>query len=338
MTREQKLALIVGFSLMLLVGVLISDHLSRAREARVAAVDAEESMVVRETRPVLPDPTRLIPRTEYAAVTPAPTPSGVVPVEVLPEEPVRERQTAMDGSREAPLAENLAGVPRIEPEPALVEIAQGRYLNQPEEPALEEPASDLAREVADLGGRIVDSVIHLPAAAQTMRPPLPSAVISMNTKITEPVVPEPAWHTVAKGESLFEIAKRYYGDGKHWRKLAEHNRGRVGEDGAVRIGVRLAIPAAETLGIKAVAGAKPEEPRVREPAKKTEPAKPAPKAMGKTAVASYTVQKGDTLGEIAQRLLGSVKRKGELLALNKDRIKDENSIRVGMVLKVPATN
>ena len=35
-TREHKLALIIGFSLVLVVGVLISDHFSKARSAQVA--------------------------------------------------------------------------------------------------------------------------------------------------------------------------------------------------------------------------------------------------------------------------------------------------------------
>ncbi|MFN7020841.1 MAG: hypothetical protein ACK4WH_05885, partial [Phycisphaerales bacterium] len=35
MTREHKLALIIGFTLVLVVGVLISDHFSKAHEARL---------------------------------------------------------------------------------------------------------------------------------------------------------------------------------------------------------------------------------------------------------------------------------------------------------------
>ena len=88
-----------------------------------------------------------------------------------------------------------------------MEIAQGRYLNDGSEAPVAEPEDALVREVAELGGQIVDSVIHLPAAAQTMRPPIPSAVISMNTKATEPAAaPATEWHTVAKGESLFVMA------------------------------------------------------------------------------------------------------------------------------------
>src|SRR6185436_2493355 len=53
-TREHKLALIVGFSLILLVGVLISDHLSRARQAKIVPVGAGESQIAADVRPIDP--------------------------------------------------------------------------------------------------------------------------------------------------------------------------------------------------------------------------------------------------------------------------------------------
>jgi len=46
------------------------------------------------------------------------------------------------------------------------------------------------------------------------------------------------------------------------------------------------------------------------------------------------VKKGDTLGQIAMRELGTSKRANEILTLNK--LSDANSIRVGQKLKLPA--
>ena len=51
---------------------------------------------------------------------------------------------------------------------------------------------------------------------------------------------------------------------------------------------------------------------------------------------SYTVKKGDTLGLISQRELGTVKRMQDILDLNKDQIDNADEITVGMVLKMPA--
>jgi nucleoid-associated protein YgaU len=48
-TRDQKLALIVGFSVVLLVGILISDHFSRARHTRVTTIDPGEPVRVAQS-------------------------------------------------------------------------------------------------------------------------------------------------------------------------------------------------------------------------------------------------------------------------------------------------
>ena len=49
---------------------------------------------------------------------------------------------------------------------------------------------------------------------------------------------------------------------------------------------------------------------------------------------SYTVQRGDTLGQIATRELGSSKRMSEIVALNKGL--DPNHLLVGRTLVLPA--
>ena len=48
---------------------------------------------------------------------------------------------------------------------------------------------------------------------------------------------------------------------------------------------------------------------------------------------TYTVKKGDTLGQIAQRELGTMKRADEIVKLNK--LKSASSIREGMKLSLP---
>src|SRR5690606_20668377 len=40
-------------------------------------------------------------------------------------------------------------------------------------------------------------------------------------------------HYVQRGETLTEIARKYYGDGQYWRSLAEFNRDVVGPEGQV---------------------------------------------------------------------------------------------------------
>jgi nucleoid-associated protein YgaU len=51
-------------------------------------------------------------------------------------------------------------------------------------------------------------------------------------------------HVVASGDTLASIARRYYGNSKHWQKIYDVNRGVIGSDpAALKIGQRLNLPA-----------------------------------------------------------------------------------------------
>ena len=50
------------------------------------------------------------------------------------------------------------------------------------------------------------------------------------------------WHEVAKGESLWKIAERYYGDGSLYPKIFEANRDVLKDPDKIRVGQRLRIP------------------------------------------------------------------------------------------------
>ena len=52
---------------------------------------------------------------------------------------------------------------------------------------------------------------------------------------------------------------------------------------------------------------------------------------------SYTVKAGDTLNRIAKRELGSYDRWYEIYQANRDKLKDPDNLRVGMILTVPGT-
>jgi nucleoid-associated protein YgaU len=50
------------------------------------------------------------------------------------------------------------------------------------------------------------------------------------------------WHEVTKGESLWKIAERYYGDGSLYPKIFEANRELLKDPDKIKIGQRLRIP------------------------------------------------------------------------------------------------
>ena len=59
-------------------------------------------------------------------------------------------------------------------------------------------------------------------------------------------------HTVARGETLWEIAVQYYGDGYAWSRIYEANRGVISDPDRIAPGLSLTIPS-ETAAVTAVA-------------------------------------------------------------------------------------
>ncbi len=276
MTRELKLGLIAGFTVVLLFGVLLADHLSRARaEPLIMADVVDEPLLI----PQVDVPARVgsgsMPRGPRVAVR-----------EPLPAGPVVE--PGVEAPREAVEVEPLG--PRV----ALGGAVAGSSIGS------------IFERVASAGPR---EALSLPGFEPVGRDAAAHAVV--------PTEPERArTHEVKSGESLFRIAERYYGNGHLWRKLAERNRGVVGAEGGVGIGAVLTIPSKAELTGEAGGSARVAVAPTTVPEEKT-----------------YVVKAGDTLSEISLKLLGTTKRMDELIAMNRDQIRDADDIRVGMKLR-----
>jgi nucleoid-associated protein YgaU len=50
------------------------------------------------------------------------------------------------------------------------------------------------------------------------------------------------WHEVKKGETLWKIAERYYGDGSLYPKIFEANKDTLKDPNLIRVGQKLRIP------------------------------------------------------------------------------------------------
>lgn len=325
-TREQKLALIVGFSLVLLVGVLISDHLSRARQAKIASVSPGESPAPAQVATSATDPLQGLNK---ALSEPAPAGSG----------------------SPNPLTQQVPGPTVSEPAQPTITIAQGPSRidsGSHSDTALEEAVKKAGGRIeARSDGRSGIILPDLPGAAGTVSAPLGGtpAAISTNPKTwpmpreqtTGKILPNNErfkTHAVQRGETLFQIAGKYYGTGHVWRELAQFN-GLANKDGVVREGARLKIPSKELL----LGKASPTEtagrgaPMPEAATVKTIRRQDVPILKPEIKFATYTVRKGETLGEISRKVLGSSKRWSELAEFNK--LEDEDTIVAGTVLKVP---
>jgi len=127
-------------------------------------------------------------------------------------------------------------------------------------------------------------------------------------------------HVVHRGETLGEIAQRRLGRASRWPEIAVLN----GLDGERIIeGQRLRLPGDAVAGSIAAPSVLPAARAASRPVRDT--------SGGRT----YTIRKGDVLGLIAQRELGTAKRWKEILSLNPGL--DEKKLVVGATLLLPTT-
>ena len=63
----------------------------------------------------------------------------------------------------------------------------------------------------------------------------------------EPVATAPAgastrYHTVTKNDTLYSLARQYYGDHHRWKEIYGANRSAISDPNMIRVGQRLVIP------------------------------------------------------------------------------------------------
>lgn len=311
MTREHKLALLIGFALVLVVGVVVSDHFSGAHTSRLADMVSDEGAAAVTT----------VAASNQALSSPLPV----------------DRPATTPG---APLAGKWA--------PSSAGDSLGGAIGEAADSGLDHLSQytlSMGEKIADAPPAVAIDPLQAQPADQSAsaNPPeasgraQPAARPAPDDEATRAVNAGVAFpsYVIKKGDTLWTIAEAHYGDGKLHDKLEAFNKGRVGSDGALYPGATLLMPPRDVLlgkrkpvpsdAAPARTAARP-EPAI--PAPKTEPAKPAPPTR------SYTVKSGDTLAEISQRTLGTTKRWREIAELNK--LDDPDVVVVGSVLKIPA--
>jgi len=102
-----------------------------------------------------------------------------------------------------------------------------------------------APQTSSLGG-LLEGLIGGggPSRAQAAPPvrPRPDFSNVQSGSSTAPVPPPEQFYTVAAGDSLSKIAKRYYGDANQWRKIFEANQDQISNPDLIHPGQKLKIP------------------------------------------------------------------------------------------------
>jgi nucleoid-associated protein YgaU len=307
MTREHKLALLIGFSLVLVVGIVVSDHFSGARTSQLADV----------WNPAEPEPTPVeeLITTSYQPLSQQLPPDG--PQVELPQvDPATQQAGAtptggglIDQAKEFAI-EMGNGIKHAEPAVGLDRSPQGNGKDAEPTSATDQPKPEVAAP---------------PAIDESIKPLIKSGV-------AYPI------HRVQAGDTLIKIARQHYGDASLVPALKKVNAKRIAADGTIMVGASILIPPKEVLqGGQAPASAAPAgTPTTTAASPAARPSEPLKSPEKKPAARTYTVQKGDTLAVISQKTLGTSKRWREILDLNKGVIDDEDTLFVGLKLKIPA--
>lgn len=270
MTRESKLALIVGFGLILFVGILVSDHFSSGQRQEAAHLLAQRGAARTGGGPI--------------SIEPLPTAADMVRVD--------HAELARRSAAEQERRLNEAGIPGLQRGDD--EVVLTRRVEVPQPPV----ERDMPRGDAPSGSGAEANIRLYP---------------------------------VKEGETLFSIAAQQYGDGSLWQALAEFNKSVVPNPARMRKGVTLRLPPIEVLRPGRSSSPVTPTPPVRE---QTIARQPATETAG-IARASHTVQRGETLSQIAERRLGSRARWPELAQLNRDVVPNPNALTPGVVLRLP---
>lgn len=179
-----------------------------APEAQAPSEPAPE--VPAEPAPEVPAPAEPAPAEPEPEVPAEPAPEAPAPAEPAPVEP--EPEVPAEPAPEAPAPAEPAPA---EPEPE-VPAEPAPEAPAPAEPAPVEPEPEVPAEPAP----------EAPAPAEPA-----------------PAVPADGTHTVVSGDTLWDLAVRFYGDGTKWRLIAEANPGV--RSGRLAIGTTLTIPPAD---------------------------------------------------------------------------------------------
>ncbi len=266
MTRENKLALVVGFGLILLVGVLISDHFSTARN--------QESADLAQARPV--DPLSQTRRTD----------PGLIDLGV-------NRSREESNALRAPLATNTAQIangrnasqsePKPEPQPqnnAVQQIVMGEPVNgerdneqsqqRGEVPFIfhdvragetltsiaqqyyDSTSRDLVNDLArfngldDANSLRINHRLRIPASGD-LRRGTPAPARTQPSSLTRDTAPAPqqqvyTTYTVQRGDTLSELSLKLLGTSRRWRELYEFNRDVIADPDNLRAGTELKVP------------------------------------------------------------------------------------------------
>jgi len=224
MTRENKVALVIGFALVLFVGILVSDHLSKAQTQRSA---------------------NLTPAINTLATTAGPPARFVDLQATIPSRQAQRAPPVPEGLKARPAP---ARAPRVE-EPVVTTPAPERTYEVRSGESLSTICQHVYGTAALTAALAAHNGISDPDRVWAgRRLSLPAAHVLTGGTGTEAIPGDvetpPQWaaYRIKAGDSLSEIARQFMGTADRWRQLYELNRHAISDPDNIRVGTMLRVP------------------------------------------------------------------------------------------------
>lgn len=137
-------------------------------------------------------------------------------------------------------------------------------------------------------------------------------------------------HEVQPGENYWTISRQHYGTARYFAALAEYNRHRIPRPDRMKPGMFVLIPEDKVLEQRY-----PQIAGIRDMKPSPESLEPSGYFIAPNGQPMYRIGKGDTLTDIAETHLGRTARWTQIVGMNRDILRDANSLKIGMVLRLP---
>lgn len=252
MTRELKLAMVIGFALLLLLAIVVSDHFSAADLRQQTLLESSQPRHALAAAPApeirdLPPAGELIvappPRAETRLAEPTPPPT-------LPASDVRPLGGS---SRSLADASPAAPAPRQPDAPASTDrihrVAEGESLSRIAERIYGD--RELWKALAAYNTDRLPNPNVLKTGLVLRIPPKEvllggTAPATSSVAVRDPLANSASGrsHVVREGETLSEIAAATLGSSRRWPELVAANRDRISDPDRVMPGTELRIPIA----------------------------------------------------------------------------------------------
>jgi len=336
MTRETKIGLLVGLAFIIVIGILLSDHMTSTTEPPKAPLSVAGSNV------------------RESVVTPA-APNGATPAAAAgpTQAAVAPSQTVLTGADLARPAQ--ANVPTIQVGPAAQQapspilVQQGPVVPQPSQPS--QPVAQAPQTNTPEASPPVVIAQQPPAQPVNTHPLQPLAMrhgellVPVGDNGTTPR-PQPVpmgqmrEYKAQSGDSLSKLAARFMGSSSKANREAivrvnptlQQNPDKIVE------GRTYIIPPAPAPDVATAAPAQPPAPAPTPTPVAVRDTTPAPAPVATTGGENftwYTVKENENLWKIASEQLGSGNAWTQIRDLNPDILKGNDQLRVNTKIRIP---